>query len=80
MLAFMLDPCFKELDLLQDYIGCEVTKKVVDDYDTKVFIPILVKVAAILSPTIGAQLAAPTVLQVFHTSLFSTPASTAKAS
>lgn len=80
MLALMLDPRFKGLELLQDYVGREVAKKVVDEYDTKVLVPMLVKVAVILSPTVVAQPTALIVPHVSQTSLFGAPASTAEAS
>ena len=80
MLALMLDPRFKGLELLQDYVGREVAKKVVDEYDTKVLVPMLVKVAQILSPTVVAQPTAPIIPHVSQTSLFGAPASTAEAS
>lgn len=80
MLALMLDPRFKGLEVLQNYVGREVAKKVVDEYDTKVLVPMLIKVAAVLSPAPGAHLAIPTITQVSPTSLFGAPASTAEAS
>ena len=80
MLVLMLDPRFKILKLLQDYVGREMAKKVVDECDTKVLVPMLVKVAVILSPTIVAQPTAPIVPHVSQISLFGALASIGKAS
>ena len=71
---------FKRFEILQDYVGCEVAKKVVDEYNTKVLVPMLVKVAISLSPIVVAQPSALIVPHVSQTSLFGAPASIAEAS
>ena len=43
MICLMLDPRFKGLEVIVDYIGYEVTKQVVDDYDHKILVPLWLK-------------------------------------
>jgi hypothetical protein len=42
MLAFMLDPRYKELRLVIDYVGKEWALRIVGEYDKQVLFPLLV--------------------------------------
>ena len=44
MLALMLDPRFKELALVGSYLGREVATQVAQEYDQKLFLPLLISV------------------------------------
>ena len=50
MLSLMLDPRFKGLELVIQYVGVAAAKQVVEDYDRKILIPYLVKVHKFLNP------------------------------
>ena len=50
MLSLMLDPRFKGLEYVIQYVGVAVAKQVVEDYDRKILIPYLVKVHKFLNP------------------------------
>jgi hypothetical protein len=50
MLSLMLDPRFKGLELVIQYVGVVAAKQVVEDYDRKILIPYLVKVHKFLNP------------------------------
>jgi hypothetical protein len=60
MLALMLDPRFKDLEVILNYVGHDMAKQVVDDYDSKVLVPLLLKAATILSPIAAVEPAATT--------------------
>jgi hypothetical protein len=49
MLALMLDPQFKGLEYMLQYVGVAKAKQVVQEYDTKVLIPYLIKVHKFLN-------------------------------
>lgn len=50
MLALMLDPRFKGLECIIEYIGVAKAKEIVQSYDTAVLIPFLIKVHKSLNP------------------------------
>ena len=50
MLSLMLDPRFKGLEYVIQYVGVAAAKQVVEDYDRKILIPYLVKVHKFLNP------------------------------
>ena len=50
MLSLMLDPRFKGLEYVIQYMGVAAAKQVVEDYDRKILIPYLVKVHKFLNP------------------------------
>jgi hypothetical protein len=51
MLALMLDPCFKGLGLVIQYVGKEKTFQVTSDYGIQVLFPFLVCAYKVLNPT-----------------------------
>jgi hypothetical protein len=51
MLALMLDPRFKGLGLVIQYVGKEKTLKIASHYDTQVLFPLLVCAYKVLNPT-----------------------------
>jgi hypothetical protein len=50
MLSLMLDPRFKGLEYVIDYVGVAKAKQVVEEYDKKILIPYLVKVHKFMNP------------------------------
>jgi hypothetical protein len=72
MLALMLDPRFKGLEYVIDYVGVAKAKQVVQEYDKKVLIPYLVKVHKFLN--LGGS-PATTLEPVPSNNLFGAPAS-----
>ncbi len=44
MLVLMLDPCFKNLQLIQNYVGLEVVMEIVVEYDRTILMPLLLTV------------------------------------
>jgi hypothetical protein len=82
MICLMLDPRFKGLEVIVDYVGCEVAKQVVDEYDHKILVPLLTKAAQILSPAAIAATPTATLVAAQPTKniLFGAPASIAEAS
>jgi hypothetical protein len=50
MLALMLDPHFKRLGLVIQYVGKERTLEVVGDYDIQLLFPLLVCAYKVLNP------------------------------
>ncbi|KAG0573230.1 hypothetical protein KC19_VG160100 [Ceratodon purpureus] len=50
MLALMLDPRFKGLECIIEYIGVAKAKEIVQSYDKAVLIPFLIKVHKVLNP------------------------------
>ena len=50
MLSVMLDPRFKGLEYVIDYVGVAQAKQVVEEYDKKILIPYLVKVHKFMNP------------------------------
>jgi hypothetical protein len=46
----MLDPMYRGMQCIKEYIRFERTKVVMEDYDNKVFIPLLLKVFKFLDP------------------------------
>lgn len=80
MICLMLDLRFKGLEMIVDYVGCGVAKQVVDEYDGKVLVPLLMKAAQILSPITTAVLVTPSALQTSKSILSGVPASTPEAS
>jgi hypothetical protein len=79
MLALMLDPRFKDLEVILNYVGHDVVKQVVDEYDSKVLVPLLLKATTILSHVAAVEPAATADLLPARTKLFGAPASTAEA-
>jgi hypothetical protein len=55
MLALMLDPCFKGLGLVIQYVGKERTLQVASDYDTQVLFSFLVCAYKVLNPTNASE-------------------------
>jgi hypothetical protein len=51
----MLDPCFKGLGLIIQYVGKERTLQVVGDYNTQVLFPLLVCAYKVLYPTNASE-------------------------
>jgi len=49
----MLDPCFKSMQLITTYLGWENVAILVAEYDEKLFLPLLTKVAKLLMPICG---------------------------
>jgi hypothetical protein len=56
MICLMLDLHFKGLEVIVDYVGCGVAKEVVDEYNGKVLVPLLVKATQFLSRIATAEL------------------------
>jgi hypothetical protein len=80
MLALILDPRFKDLEVILKYVGHDVAKQVVDKFDSKVLVPLLLKAATILSPIAIVELVATADPLPARTKLFGAPTSTAEAS
>jgi hypothetical protein len=51
MLVFMLTPCFKTLQPIQDYVGLEMVVQIMIEYDCEILMPILLIVYNKLAPT-----------------------------
>jgi hypothetical protein len=41
MLVLMLDPCFKKLQLIQNYVTLEMVMEIVVEYDRTILMPLL---------------------------------------
>jgi hypothetical protein len=80
MICLMLDLHFKGLEVIVDYVGCGVAKEVVDEYNGKVLVPLLVKATQFLSRIATAEPATPSALQTSKSILFGALASTVEAS
>jgi hypothetical protein len=57
MFAFMLDPCFKSLQVFKNYVRQGNVIRLVIEYDAKVIIPILIIVFNVLNPIVQASTA-----------------------
>jgi hypothetical protein len=55
MLAFMFDPCFKNMQLVTMYLGQENVVVLVVDYDDELLLPLLTEIAKLLIPSNGAN-------------------------
>jgi len=44
MLVLMLDPCFKNLRLIRNYVRLEVVMEIVIEYDCTIWMPLLLTV------------------------------------
>jgi hypothetical protein len=44
MLVLMLDPCFKNLQLIRNYVELEVVMEIVVEYDRTILMPLLLTV------------------------------------
>jgi hypothetical protein len=51
MLVFMFDPCFKNLQLIKDYVDLELAMHVATNYDRKIIMPLLLTIYHALTPT-----------------------------
>jgi len=49
-MVFMLGPCFKNLQLIRDYVGLELAMQVVVNYDRKILMPFLLTIYHALTP------------------------------
>jgi hypothetical protein len=58
MLALMLDPCFKTLQVVENYVGRENVIHLLVEYDVKEIIPFLMTIFEWLNPTIEAKVIA----------------------
>jgi hypothetical protein len=52
MTVFMLDTCFKNLQLIKDYVGLELAMQVVVDYDQEILMPFLLAIYHALTPNL----------------------------
>ena len=57
MLSLMLDPMYKGLQVIIDYVGREKAMHIVAEYDQLVLVPLLVKVSWLLNPSLENNLA-----------------------
>jgi hypothetical protein len=73
MLALMLDPRFKTLKCVTNLIGRDKTHVIMDEYDSKILIPMLVVVFKCLNPSLVKT--PPPQTHVEDESLFGVPAS-----
>ena len=78
MLSLMLDPRYKGLQVIIDYVGREKAMHIVAEYDQLVLMPLLVKVSRLLNPSLENNLV-PT-LEATTDSLFGHTSSTEEAS
>jgi hypothetical protein len=54
MLALMLDPRFKSLKVVENYVGCGACIHLVAKYDANAIIPLLMTVFEVLNPIVQA--------------------------
>ena len=78
MLSLMLDPRYKGLHVINDYVGHEKAMHIVAEYNQLAFVPLLVNVSWLLNPSLENTLA-PT-LEATTDSLFGHTSSTEEAS
>ena len=78
MLLSMLDPRYKRLQVIIDYVGHEKAMHIEVEYDQLVMMPLLVKVSRLLNPSLE-NILAPT-LEATIDSLFGHTSSTEEAS
>jgi hypothetical protein len=55
MLTIMLDPCFKSLQVFQNYVGYWNVIRLVIEYDVKQIIPLLMIIFDVLNPIVQAS-------------------------
>jgi hypothetical protein len=51
ILAIMFDPCFKNIKIIQNYVGNFIANEIVTKYDTKVVCPFMIQVYFYLNYT-----------------------------
>ena len=78
MFLLMLDPRYKGLQVIINYVGRKIVMHIVAEYDQLVLVPLLVKVSRLLNPCLKNNLA-PT-LEAIPDSLFGHTSSTEEAS
>ncbi len=65
MLVFMLDPHFKNLQFIRDYVGLKLAMQIVVDYDQNILMPFLLTIYHTLTPnSIIATFVASTVVEI----------------
>jgi hypothetical protein len=52
MLALMLDPRFKSLRVVENYVGCGACIHLIAEYDANEVIPLLMTMFGVLNPTV----------------------------
>jgi hypothetical protein len=53
MLVFMLDPCFKNLQFIKDYVGLELAMQIATNYDRKFIMPLSLTLDHALTPNLA---------------------------